>query len=187
MRIHSKRDPISPEKGGLEESRNNLNIEKKITDLTTNVSDFFSIQDSDLLFGDLFALTLTAQLLGFTDAVLDPTFIPNGGFSAPIPLIPSTLGIFLTRLSIMDIAWILASLKSRGYNVEAFADEMSAIKCTLTIWLDHCSIRISIALLTAFGTHTYVDGIDLLRQVWFTLPIMISFRIIYCLRQTGKL
>ena len=183
-KLRTKRNP-APDESNNDKGKKKRNLNKKVSH--NSIFDITKIQDRDLLAGDLLSLLLVAQLLGFTDAVLDPLFLPNGGFAAPIPVIPSTLGTMTTRLSGMDVAWILASLKSKGYNEEAIADDESALKCGLTIWLDHCSIRIIFALFLAFLSHSQVDGFDLLRQFWFTLPVMLSFRLIYCRRRTGRL
>ena len=179
--LRAQMDPFNNQ-----QSKKNTTQNDKINALS-NVREFFTIPDRDLLAGDLLALILVAQLFGFTDAILDPDFIPNGGFNAPIPVIPATLSTLVARLSVMDIAWVLASLKSRGYNPEAVADDLSALKCGLTIWLDHCSLRIILAIVLAIFSHSSVEGMDLLRQMWFTLPIMLGFRVIYCRSRTGRL
>jgi len=136
--------------------------------------------DKRLVALDLLALMIVAQLLGFTDAINAPSFISSGGFLAPIPLVPSTLGTFIRRYSIMSISWIIASIKSKAYNpAVALFDSTNALKSAVYIWVDYCSVRVIISLAAAISTHSAVDGLDLLRVLWFTLPAVTAFRVLY--------
>ena len=144
-----------------------------------NISDLIEVEDKQLIAGDMLSLLVVAFLLGFHNAVMDPTFLPNGGFAAPIPPVPKTLGTATIRFSEIGLAWIFSSLCNRGYTYSAVESDQSALKSSIAIWVDHCSIRIVIALVIAALHHAPVDALDILKQLWFTLPLMTAFRIFY--------
>ena len=144
-----------------------------------NVSEIPEVEDKQLIAGDLLSLLVVALLVGFNDAVSDPNFLPNGGFGAPIPPVPATMGTATTRFSEMGLAWIVSSLYNRGYTYSAVESDQSALKSSIAIWVSHCSIRIVLALVVAALHHAPVDALDILKQLWFTLPLMTAFRIAY--------
>lgn len=137
------------------------------------------VEDPNLIVGDIFALLVVVLLLGFNDAVLDPHFLSNGGFTAPIT-IPHTLGTSMIRFYQMALAWVVSSLYNRGYSYSAVESDPSALKSSFAIWLSHCSIRIVLALFIALLYHASVDVNDIFKQLWFTLPLMVAFRLLYC-------
>mmetsp|Transcript_47999 Transcript_47999/g.71132 ORF Transcript_47999/g.71132 Transcript_47999/m.71132 type:complete len:256 (-) Transcript_47999:363-1130(-) len=152
---------------------------EKSTDILNEWNKFIAIEQQRLLAGDIVSILTICLLLGLIDAISNPTFFPNGGFAAPIPAVPPTLNLVTNRLSQIGVAWVSSSLKNRGYTESAIITDESSVKCAVTIWLDHCSVRIILALLIAAVSHSSVDGIDLLRQVWVTLLVMTGFRVCY--------
>lgn len=142
------------------------------------VADVLTVEEPRILVGDVISILLTAQLLGLADVLSDPSFWSDGGFLQPVGM-PSTLPTLVRRDSEMSIAWVLAALKNSGYSLSAVADDSSAIKCAVSIWVDYCSLRIVYALGTAFAAHVPVNGWDLMRQCWFTVLMLCTFRIIY--------
>jgi hypothetical protein len=134
-----------------------------------------------LLTVDIIGCLVSCELLGLADVMSDNQFWLDGGFAQPIPGVPITLGTLMQRDSVTSVAWILAALIKNGYSQSAvFSDDSSTLKCAATIWLDYCSIRIVLALLSsALLTHLPVDGLDLVRQCWFTACVLLTFRYIF--------
>ena len=151
-------------------------------------NEFFSINIGEprLLLGDLISLLLTCQLLGLVDVLDKPDFWMNGGFAQSIDLSPtsstssiSTLGTLVKRDSVMSISWVLSSLKHDGYSLGTIADDITAIKCSFTILVDYCSLLILFALVTALGTHSSVDAVLILRQTYYTILMLCTFRLVF--------
>jgi len=134
-----------------------------------------------LLTVDIIGCLVSCELLGLADVMSDNQFWLNGGFFQPLLAVPITLGTLVQRDSVTSVAWILAALVKNGYSESAvFSDDSSTLKCAATIWLDYCSIRIVLALLSsALLTHLPVDGLDLARQCWFTACVLLTFRYIF--------
>jgi hypothetical protein len=60
------------------------------------------------------------------------------------------------------------------------ADDETAVKRTLDVWVNYFSIRILLELGgSALVTHTPVDGWMLAREVWYTAIVMVFFRVAY--------
>ena len=151
-------------------------------DSTTEKKDLFIIEEPRLLVGDIVSMLLTCQLLGLVDVLNTPEFWMNGGFVQPVDLSPnglSTLSTLVRRDSMMSISWILSAIKNNAYFLGTVVDDITAIKCSLTIFTDYCSLLIIFALSIAFATNAPVDAVEILRQSYFTLLILCTFRVIY--------
>lgn len=144
--------------------------------------DLFFIEEPKLLVGDLISMLLTCQLLGLLDILNKPEFWMNGGFAQPIDLSlegVSTLGTLVKRDSIMSISWVLSAIKNQGYSISAVIDDMTAVKCALTIFTDYCSLLIIFTLTIAFTMSAPVDAFEILRQSYFTILMLGAFRVVY--------
>jgi hypothetical protein len=149
-----------------------------------NDNDIFFIEEPRLLIGDIISLLLACQLMGLVDVLNTPEFWISGGFAQPVDLSPeggstSTLGTLVKRDSVMSIAWVVSSIKNRGYTLGTIVDDLTAIKCSFAIFLDYCSILIIFALVQAFGTNASVNAIEIVRQSYYTILMICSFRFIY--------
>jgi len=144
--------------------------------------DVFYIQEPKLLVGDLISILLTCQLLGLVDILNDPIFWANGGFMQSIDLSPtgvSSLGTLVRRDSVISISWVLSAIKHQGYSIAAVIDDLTAIKCAFTIFIDFCSLLIIFALGSGFIMKGPVDAVDIVRQAYFTIIILGTFRVVY--------
>ncbi len=143
--------------------------------------DLFFIEEPKLLVGDLISMLLTCQLLGLIDILNKPEFWMSGGFAQPIDLSPevSTLGTLVKRDSIMSISWVLSAIKNQGYSISAVIDDMTAVKCALTIFTDYCSLLIIFTLTIACTMSAPVDAVEILRQSYFTILMLGAFRVVY--------
>jgi len=148
-----------------------------------NLGAFFDamleIPDSRLLAGDLLFLLIVNYLLQIADEVGDPSFWMNGGFSQSVTM-PTTLLALIVRDSKMSISWVLGAIWNRAYSTSSVADDETAVKRTLDVWVNYFSIRILLELGgSALVTHTPVDGWMLAREVWYTAIVMVFFRVAY--------
>ena len=145
-------------KGGNDKSKEmadkNTDKDSNSKNVESEKVDLFYIQEPTLLVGDLVSLLLTCQLLGLVDVLSTQEFWNNGGFAQPVDLSPSGLSSLETlvkRDSLMSIAWVLSSIRNRGYFISSVLDDMTAIKCAFTIFIDYCSLLIILTLVFAFG------------------------------------
>jgi len=150
------------------------------TDEATSSSSFLSkmlyIESTRLLLGDVVTVLLTCQLLGLADAI---SVEGLEGFLLPISM-PTTLGTLVQRDAAISLAWILAALKNGSYLVASISDDEAIVKSVLETFVDYCILRVGGALALAFlVTHQSVDGVELLRQCWFTLVMLGTFRWLY--------
>lgn len=158
---------------------NDSDITKPDTDTTDEAPSFWSrmtyIESSRLLLGDLITILLTCQLLGLADAIGVEGL---EGFLLPITM-PTTLGTLVQRDATISLAWILAALKNESYLVASISTDEALLKSVLETFVDYCILRIGGALALAFAMHQPVDGVELLRQCWFTLLMLGAFRFLY--------
>lgn len=133
------------------------------------------IESSRLLLGDLITILLTCQLLGLADAIGVEGL---EGFLLPITM-PTTMGTLVQRDATISLAWILAALKNESYLVASISTDEALLKSVLETFVDYCILRIGGALALAFAMHQPVDGVELLRQCWFTLLMLGAFRFLY--------
>jgi hypothetical protein len=143
------------------------------------LQEFSDVEDKQLLQTDMLALVVVVLALGLTQAVEDPSFAANGGWAASIPLVPPTMGTTMSNLSEIGIAWVASALYNRAYQPVAVRSDDMAWKVSVAIWVDHCSVRIVLAILLAFCNHAPVDVFSLWTQLWLTLPITTIFRVAY--------
>ena len=133
------------------------------------------IESSRLLLGDLITILLTCQLLGLADAIGVEGL---EGFLLPITM-PTTMGTLVQRDAAISLAWVLAALKNESYLVASISTDEAIMKSVLETFVDYCILRVGGALALAFVMHQPVDGMELLRQCWFTLLMLGSFRYLY--------
>ena len=157
---------------GLRKSDNNKSLQGFLDSL-------LEIPDSQLLAGDLLFILVINFLLQIANEVSEPSFWLSGGFSQPVTMPVTLLGV-VVRDSKMSISWVLSALWNRGYSSSSVADDETAVKKTLQIWIDYFSIRIIMELgLSLLITHSAVGGWLLFREVWYTALVMTFFRICY--------
>ena len=158
---------------------NDGDIAKPDTDPSDEAPSFWSrmtyIESSRLLLGDLITILLTCQLLGLADAIGVEGL---EGFLLPITM-PTTLGTLVQRDATISLAWILAALKNESYLVASISTDEALLKSVLETFVDYCILRIGGALALASAMHQPVDGVELLRQCWFTLLMLGAFRFLY--------
>jgi hypothetical protein len=137
------------------------------------------IPDTRLFAGDVLFLLIINFLLQIANEVGDPNFWLSGGFSQPITM-PTTLLALVVRDSKMTISWIFGGLWNRAYSFSSVADDKTAIKKAIDVWVDYFSLRIILELAgSALLTHSPVDVWPLAQEVWFTLVVMSFFRLAY--------
>lgn len=141
---------------------------------------FFFVEEKQVLAVDVLSILIAAQLLGLADVLADTTFWSNGAFRQPIPSIPSTLPTLVSRTCIICFTWIVASLKNKGFAYGAMTsiDEYALPRAFTTI-IDFSSSIVLVTLASSILQHSPVDRIEILREIWFTILIIGTFRTIY--------
>lgn len=144
----------------------------------TFVPNRFFIESPRLLLCDTITIFLTCQLLGLADVFSDPEFWAAGGLLQPIGF-PTTMSTLVTRDASISLAWIGSGLKNGAYQVASIEDVNAVVKYVLNTFTDYCILQVLGALGLAFLVHQPVDGMELLRQCWFTLIMLGTFRYFY--------
>lgn len=149
------------------------------------------VDDDILLIGDIINLLICCLIVDLVGMVFSPEFAPNGGFFAPVPLVPPTLGKTITKASRMGISWLLAGVNNMSFTLSAIADDESVVKSTVSTWVSYCSIEIVLSLMYAAylsrsGFQQAVPAFDLFQQLMATLPIMVGWRIFYSRALRGR-
>ena len=142
------------------------------------LSKFLIVEEPRLVVLDLVSILLVCQLLGFADAVTQQNFWSDGGFLQPISF-PTSFGLLFHRYAEMGLAWIMASLKNGGYRYASILDEETSVRYSLNTFTDYCILRVAGAIYVAFSLNLPVDGMEILRQVWFTVICLTAFRVFY--------
>ena len=144
--------------------------------LSSFFANFWNVESNDLLIGDLMTILLTTQLLGLADAIQVEGL---EGFLLPITM-PTTLGTLVQRDTAISLAWVFSALKNGSYLVESISDDETLRKNVLDTFVDYSILRVGCALLFSFvmGQQPF-DGLELLREGWFTLIMLGAFRYIY--------
>ena len=151
------------------------------------------VDDDLLLIGDVLSITVSALLLGMVNAVNSPDFVVNGGWLAPIPAVPSTVGDTIVRASHMGLSWMIAGVYEVSFTLSAVTDRDSVLKSVISTWVSFCSMEIILSILIAiFSSSEYtgfipVDGVDLLKELFIAFPVMLSWRLYYSSRLNGFL
>jgi len=147
------------------------------------IENFFTIEETRILAGDAVSCLLVCQLLTLLDVLHNPAYWNNveaDSFAQQALTLPSTLPTLVTRDCEVTIAWIIAALKNKSYTYAAIDSDASSIKCAFFTWVDYCSVRVLYCLLVSVVfTKLPVDGWELVRQMWITLLMLPTFRLIY--------
>ena len=159
-----------------------LLLSRNATDFEEISSDGAIIEDPILLSVDVLAILLSCQLMGFMDAMSAPNFWTSGGFLQPIPMIPSSLGLLVQRVSMMSISWISAGVLSRGFRRGAYASDRALVVSTGLLCLTYVLFRVGLAAVLSGQDDSVVDAIDLARQCYYPLVINAAFRYIYAIK-----
>mmetsp|Transcript_60 Transcript_60/g.139 ORF Transcript_60/g.139 Transcript_60/m.139 type:complete len:251 (-) Transcript_60:117-869(-) len=166
---------------GNDDSEETLNAtaKPKVNQLNEFLDSFLEVPDSRLLAGDLLFLLIVNFLLQIGDEIGDPNFWLSGGFSQPVKM-PTTLLALIARDSKMSISWVLSALWNRSYSTSSVAESETALKKSLEIWVDYCSIRILLEIGgSVLFSHIPVNVWSLAREVWYTAIVMAFFRFAY--------
>ena len=150
----------------------------------------FRIDDDVLVLGDIMSLTICCLILGLLNVVDSPVFAEVGGWAAPIPPVPSTVGATITKASHMGVSWLLAGIYNISFTYSAVSDRSSIVKSILSTWVTFCSIEVILAICLAAvadfdGTSRAVDSIALFRSLLAVLPGLFTWRILFSKRMNG--
>ena len=161
-----------------------LFLQKNSTDSNSashgTVYSFFQIDDIGLLTSDLLAIAIASQLMGLLDIVNDPSFIANGGWTQPIPAIPSTLGTLIQRFATLSVLWIIAALNRRDtYTAKSIETDEAAIKNAVQIWITFCLVGIILAVTVSFIAQSDLDASTILREAYIVGLSVPTFRFLY--------
>lgn len=123
---------------------------------------------------DVLSIFISAQLLGLSDVLIDPSFWSNGGFFQPIPAVPSTLPTLVGRVCILSLSWILSCLKKRD-NESLF--QQNDIPSTLWTLADFSFFLVTLTFLMSSLQPPSI--MDIVRQIWFTTLVVGTFRYLF--------
>ena len=152
----------------------------------------FRVDDDVLVLGDVMSLTICCLLIGMFNVIQSPEFLLVGGWAAPIPAVPSTVGATITKASHMGVSWLLAGVYNVSFTYSAVADRPSIVKSIISTWVTFCSIEIilaiSLAAVAGFEDGILpkpVDSIDLFKSLIAVLPGLFAWRILFSQRING--
>ena len=137
-------------------------------------SNSLLIQDSRLLVGDVVSIALASQLLGLVDVLNDPSFWQQGGWFQPMSTTQSTLPVMVQRDSVLTICWLLSALGLKGYN-DSETDTSTLVQTAVSF----CVVRVALGLGMSVVGHTDLGLWDSIRQCYFTIMLVGSFRFLY--------
>ena len=153
---------------------------QQLAALPSFIDAMFEIPDPKLLAGDLLFILMINFLLQIANEVGEPNFWYSGGFSQPMTLSSTSLLDVIDRDSKMSISWILGALRQCSYSTSSVADDGTAIKVAVQVWVDYCSLRILLELgESLLFTHSTISVWLIGREVWYTLFVMTFFRWAY--------
>ena len=111
------------------------------------------IEDPLLLVVDVLAILLSGQLMGFLDVTNDPSFWQQGGFFQPIPAVPSTLGTYVDRVSVMSICWVMAGWLCNSYRKGAYDSDKALWVSIPTVYATFVLLRLGLTFVVSpFGS-----------------------------------
>ena len=136
------------------------------------------------------SIIICCLILGLIDVLKSPEFVQAGGWFAPIPAVPSTVGATITKASHMGISWLFAGVYNVSFTYSAVSDRSSVIKSILSTWVTFCSFEVIIAIvLAASGANgTFmksVDTVNLLKSLVAVLPGLFAWRLLFMKRING--
>lgn len=153
---------------------------QQLAALPSFIDAMFEIPDPKLLAGDLLFVLMINFLLQIANEVGEPNFWYSGGFSQPMTLSSTSLLDVIDRDSKMSISWILGALRQRSYSTSSVADDGTAIKVAVQVWVDYCTLRILLELgESLLFTHSTISVWLIGREFWYTLIVMTFFRWAY--------
>jgi len=144
------------------------------------------IPDRYLLACDCIAIAIASQLIGLLDIVNDPNFASAGGWLQPIPAVPSTLGVLVTRTASLILIWLgtgltvvpVISKGDRLFSEEAVDTDEHAIGNALKAATAFSVVRISLGIL--LGGVDDPNGLgSLARDCYFVALTVTAFRFLY--------
>jgi len=186
--INDNDDDDDDDNDKLKKHHHRLKVPKKddepkkqqLAALPSFIDAMFEIPDPKLLAGELLFILMINFLLQIADEVGEPNFWYSGGFSQPMTLSSTSLLDVIDRDSKMSISWILGALRQRSYSTSSVADDGTAIKVAVQVWVDYCSLRILLELgESLLFTHSTISLWLIGREVWYTLIVMTFFRWAY--------
>lgn len=180
-------DDEDDEDDGNDKLKNRFKVPKKDDEpkkqqlaLSSFIDAMFEIPDPKLLAGDLLFILMINFLLQIANEVSEPNFWYSGGFSQPMTLSSTSLLDVIDRDSKMSISWIIGALRQRSYSSSSVADDATAAKVAIQVWVDYCSLRILLELgESLLFTHSTISVWLIGREVWYTLIVMTFFRLAY--------
>jgi hypothetical protein len=143
-----------------------------------------NIEEPGLLIADLFAIAIASELMGLLDVVNDPIFYLKGGWTQPLPVVPSTLDVLVGRFSLLSVIWILVGIfRKDAFVAESVETDKMAIQKTLRIWLDFCLLRFAVAVAIGYannhGGDIQIEIVAALRQCYFVGLAIPAIRLLY--------
>ena len=137
-----------------------------------------TIQDTRLLAGDVISIALASQLLGLADTLNDPNFWQQGGWLQPISTTEFTLSTLVQRDSILTICWLISALAWEGYSIDDNTTEESQ-SSIVSIAATFCVLRVALGFVMSIVGHVDLDVWDSIRQCYFAILLVGSFRLLY--------
>jgi len=149
------------------------------TDPDFSLETYIEIGEPRILLLDLVVVAIACELLGLLDVLNDPIFWQKGGLSQSVPVVPSTLGILITRFSGLSVAWLLAGSSWRGFQQASIATDEALIWRTALMCATFITFRVGLEyLVSVFGADP-VNFVDLARQCYFSVILLYTGRFIY--------
>lgn len=174
---HSQHIMRSPSRITKIPQRTTICLSHNTTDASPETTSSTLIQDPRLLAVDVVSIALASQLLGLADVLNDPTFWQQGGWFQPISPADSTstLPTLVQRDSILTICWVLSALGWKGYN-DGGEEELET---SVRIGVSFIVLRLALRLAMSFVDLADFDVWDSIRQCYFAIILVGSFRFLY--------
>jgi hypothetical protein len=182
--LDRKHAPLRPKESRLFLQVNNNTIGKEESRSKSIFQDYTNIEEPGLLIADLFAIAIASQLMGLLDVVNDPIFYLKGGWTQPLPVVPSTLDVLVGRFSLLSVIWILVGIfRKDAFVAKSVETDKMAIQKALRILVDFSLIRVAFAVAIGCANNYGGDiGIEIataLRQCYFVGLGIPAMRFLY--------
>jgi hypothetical protein len=174
--------PLRPKESRLFLHVNNNTCGTEESKSKSFFQDYTNIKEPGLLIADLFAIAIASQLMGLLDAVNDPIFYPKGGWTQPLPAIPSTLDVLVGRFSLLSVIRIIVGIfRKDAFLAESVETDKMAIQKALRTWVDFSLLRgaFAVAICSANPGDIEIEIVAALRQCYFVGLAMPAMRFLY--------
>lgn len=131
----------------------------------------FEEPDYREIIGDFAGIIVACQLIGLIDVLNDEMFWRQGGFVQPIPAVPSTLGTFVQRSSLLSVCWCIVTVLTGRFRIDNL---IQAVRVSFTFFFLNLVFSYTSSLIS---TSSFEPAV-ILRDCYFVVLAAASWRFI---------